>query len=305
MSFLILLLAGAAALVLVAHLFPAPLTRLGLWAERSVSGLTLRQAKVDGASMPYLEGGQGPALLLVHGFAGDKDNFTRVARFLTPHYRVIIPDLPGFGDASRDPDADYFMADQVERLVGLLAQLDVKQVHVGGNSMGGFIAAQMAASHPALVASLWLIDPAGTEASHNTAMMHAYLATGVMPLLGREPDVFDKMVAATTHKTPWIPGFVRRTLAERAIADFTLHTAILKQLHASPLLEKTYAPMPTPALVVWGEEDEVLSPDGAASFKALFPNAQLRIMPGLGHLPMAEAPKQVAQDYLAFRATLA
>ncbi len=300
------LLLGVGLIVLAATLLlPGPMTQLGLWAERSISGLTLCHATVDGFDIPYLEGGSGPALLLIHGFAGDKDNFTRIARFLTPHYRVIIPDLPGFGDAGRNPAETYFMADQVERLNGLLSQLEVHQVHIGGNSMGGFIAAQFAASHPALVASVWLLDPAGTEASHDTPMLQDYLTTGQMPLLGKSPDVFDIMLAATTHKTPWVPGFVRRVLARRAIADFDLHTTILGQLHTSPKLEATYGPMPVPALVVWGKQDRVLNPKGMDSFKALFPNAQLRLMEGIGHLPMVEAPRKSAQDYLAFRSALA
>lgn len=301
MPYLYLLL-GVLALVLIAiQFFPAPMTRLGLWAERSFSGLTLRHAQVDGFDIPYLEGGSGPHLLLIHGFAGDKDNFTRIARFLTPHYHVIIPDLPGFGDATRDPGATHFMADQVERLNGLLTQLEIHQVHLGGNSMGGFIAAQFAASHPALVASVWLLDPAGTEASHDTPMLREYLSTGQMPLLGKTDDMFDIMLAATTHKAPWVPGFVRRVLARRAIADFELHTAILGQLHESPKLEATYGPMAVPALVVWGKQDRVLNPEGITSFKALFPNARLRLMDGIGHLPMVESPKETAQDYLAFR----
>ena len=75
--------------------------------------------------MPYLEGGQGEPLVLIHGFSADKDNFTRVARFLTPHYRVICPDLPGFGDATRDPSARHGIADQVTRLKAFLGALGI------------------------------------------------------------------------------------------------------------------------------------------------------------------------------------
>ena len=62
--------------------------------------LVLKRLTIAGLDMPYLEGGRGEALVLVHGFGGDKDNFTRLAGFLTCKYRVIIPDLPGFGDVA-------------------------------------------------------------------------------------------------------------------------------------------------------------------------------------------------------------
>src|SRR5574337_199193 len=99
-----LLLAGIIAVGLaLEHLAPQRMATLWLALERRRAGLTLkRQRLADNIEMPYLEGGRGEPLLLVHGFGGDKDNFTRVAGRLVRHYRVIIPDLPGFGDASRD-----------------------------------------------------------------------------------------------------------------------------------------------------------------------------------------------------------
>ncbi len=297
---------GAAliALVLLAYIAPVHLTSLGLALERRFSGLTLKRAHVDGFDIPYLEGGSGDVLLLIHGFGGDKDNFTRIARFLTPHYRVLIPDLPGFGDATRNPKASYTMADQVGRMHGFLTQLGVTRVHLGGNSMGGFISAQFAAPYGHMVESLWLLDPAGTAASHSSAMLLNYEKTGENPLLVRRVADFNETIRATTHKRPFIPFFARVALGRRAVADFTLHTAIMRQLSDSPLLENTFKPMPTPALIVWGKEDEILSPAGADAFRTLFPNSTVILMDGIGHLPMAEAPEQTARDYLQYRATI-
>jgi pimeloyl-ACP methyl ester carboxylesterase len=304
MVYLIVLGAALAALFLGARLYPEAMTAAGLWLERRISGLSTRSIRVDGFDMPYLEGGKGDVLLLIHGFGGDKDNFTRIARFLTPHYRVIIPDLPGFGDATRDPKASYAMADQVARVHGFLTQLGIERVHLGGNSMGGFISAQFAVPYGHMVQSVWLLDPAGTSGSHDSDMVRRYEATGECPLLVKRVEDFDDTIRATTHKTPFLPRFARTTLGRRGVADFELHTRILRQMQDSPLLEQTYQPMQTPALIVWGVEDQILSPAGAASFKLLFPNAQVIMMEGIGHLPMAEDPKRTAQDYLAFRAVL-
>ena len=132
MVYLYLLLAALAVLFLATRLAPGLLTRIGMGAERRFGGLSTRTARVGKFDMPYLEGGKGEALMLIHGFAGDKDNFTRIARFLTPHHRVLIPDLPGFGEATRDIDANYFMSDQVGRLHAFLTQLGVKRVQMYG-----------------------------------------------------------------------------------------------------------------------------------------------------------------------------
>jgi len=305
MTIIYLLAAALAVLLIVSLVAPEGLTALGLALERRFSGLKTRHARVDGFDIPYLEGGSGEVLLLIHGFGGDKDNFTRIARYLTPHYRVLIPDLPGFGDASRDPKASYGMADQVARIHAFVTQLGLARFHLGGNSMGGFISAQFAVPYGHMVKSLWLLDPGGTAASHSSPLMLQYQKTGKNPLLVQRVRDFNETIRATTHKTPFVPGFARIALGRRAVADFELHTSIMRQLADSPLLEQSYQPMATPALIVWGKEDQILSPAGAESFRQLFPNSQVILMDDIGHLPMAEAPAQTARDYLAYRAALA
>ena len=284
----------------------APLTaaRLGMGLERLRSGLRLRGALVPGFHLPYLEGGSGEPLVLIHGFGGDKDNFTRVARFLTPHYRVICPDLPGFGDATRQADESYTIAEQVERLRTLLDQLAPGRIHLGGNSMGGFIAAQFAATYPERVASLWLLDAAGTEAAQSSPMLLHFRDTGQTPLLVRQPSDFNKLIAACSHRQPFLPYCVRTALGRRAAADFELHSRIMQQLAGVPLLEQQYRELAPPALIVWGECDQVLHPSGADTLLSLCRHGRAILMPGVGHLPMVEAPQRSAQDYLAFRRAL-
>ncbi|KQW87834.1 hypothetical protein ASC94_25385 [Massilia sp. Root418] len=303
-----LLSLGAAllmALVLFDRLAPLPAARAGLALERLRAGLRLRQASVPGFAMPYLEGGKGETLVLLHGFAGDKDNFTRMARWLTPHYRVLCPDLPGFGEAGRDPQAGYSIAQQAERLRALLDQVAPGKVHLGGNSMGGFIAAQFAAAWPERVASLWLLDAAGTEAAHSSEVLQRYEASGDMPLLVRQEQDYGALMDTCTAERPFLPYSVLTALGRRAAADFALHTAIMRQVAAAPLLQPQPQYAAIPALVAWGEQDRILHPSGAAALARLFPRSRTVMMAGVGHLPMVEAPRRTAQDYLDFRRTLA
>jgi pimeloyl-ACP methyl ester carboxylesterase len=290
---------GGAVLALAAAdwLLPGPVARASLALERKRSGLTLRHA-----SLPYLDSGSGSeVLLLVHGFAGDKDNFTRIARHLAPHYRVIIPDLPGFGDARRDPSAKHDMAAQVENLRAFMAELGVQRFHMGGNSMGGFIAAEYAARYPQQVASLWLLAPAGTEETLESPAFQQYLAGGGMPLLVPQLRDFDNLMSECMAKPPFFPYSLKQVLAKRAVTDYRLHCEIMKELVGSPCLS---ARIETPALIVWGSEDRILSPKGASATKALMPNARLVMMEGIGHLPMLEATRRTARDFLDFQLML-
>ena len=284
---------------------PDTVSRWALGLERRRSGLTLRSQAIQGFTIPYLEGGSGDLLVLVHGFGGDKDNFTRMSAYLTPHFRVVQPDLPGFGDATRDPTARYRISDQVERLHAFLQALGVQKMILGGNSMGGFIASEYAGRYPDEVKAVWLLDAGGTAEAHRSPMLQHYVTTGDSPLLLRTPADAEKLIRATMSRPPYFPGFLKRTLAARAITDHSLHSEILKDFNLhSPLLETQYVNLSTPALIVWGSEDGILSPAGASAQQRLFPKNQTVVMQGIGHLPMLEAPRETAQNFLKFAQTL-
>ena len=279
------------------RLMPAQAAHLGINMERRRAGLSARSG-----SLPYLEGGSGPeVLVLLHGFGADKDNFTRIAAWLAPHYRVIIPDLPGFGAARRDAAAKHDVAQQVENLRAFLAELGVPRFHLGGNSMGGFIAGEYAARHPAQVASLWLLDAAGTDAAWQVPVFQHYIKTGETPLLVRDARAMRDLIGLCMHRQPWLPYCLVHQLARRAVADYPLHAQIMREVVHSPTLSKR---IDTPALIVWGKEDRLLNPQAAGAMKALMPDSEVVLMEGIGHVPMLEAPRRTARDFLAFQRRL-
>ncbi len=138
-------------------LFPGVVFDFFLKMERSSGGLSQHGIDVDGMHFEYLEGGQGDVLVLIHGFGGNKDNWTRIAKYLTPHFRVIAPDLPGFGQSTRGPNGDYTIGAQVKRVRAFVRALGIESFHIGGNSMGGNISGAFAARYPEDLKSLWLL----------------------------------------------------------------------------------------------------------------------------------------------------
>jgi triacylglycerol lipase len=298
---LLAIAAVPAAILALDYTVPDWMARRWLALERARAGLHERRAEIPGFSMPYLDGGHGEPLVLVHGFAGDKDNFTRIARFLTRRFRVVVPDLPGFGGATRDPGARYDIDAQVKRLRTFIAQLGLGTVHLGGNSMGGFIAAQYAATYPDAVRGLWLLDAAGATRALDTEVAGHYLATGEMPLLVRTEADYGALLRAVTHRMPILPHSLRLMLARRAVADFTLHGRILREFATeSPALDDRYAAIRAPTLIVWGREDRILNPAAGELMRARIPRSRLVLMDDTGHLPMIERPGAAAADLLAF-----
>jgi pimeloyl-ACP methyl ester carboxylesterase len=155
------------------------------------------------------------------------------------------------------------------------------------------------------VKAVWLLDAAGTVAAHDSPMLQNYLATGDSPLLLRSQADVARLIRTTMARPPYFPGFLKRTLGARAIADYPLHSEIIKDLtQNSPMLEAQYTTLPTPALIVWGSEDGILNPTGAQTQERLFPHHQTIVMHGIGHLPMLEAPGKTAQDFMKFAKAL-
>ena len=286
------------------YLAPEKATKLAINLERKRSGLTLKEITLPGElHYVYLEGGQGEPLMLLHGFGGDKDNFTRVARFLTPHYRVIVPDHIGFGESSHPQDADYSAGVQAARIRTLAKALGITKLHIGGNSMGGHISMMYAALFPDEVNSLWLLDPGGIWSAPSNGLREIIVKTGENPLLARSEDEFAKIFAFVMADPPFIPRPLLNVMARERIHNYELEKRIFKEITADSA-EKYVTGLKTPTLIVFGDKDRVINPATAEVLHRLMPRSEVIIMSGVGHLPMLEQPRQSADDYLKFRAAL-
>ena len=286
------------------YLAPEKVTKLAIDIERKRSGLTLKEITLPGElHYVYLEGGQGEPLVLLHGFGADKDNFTRVARFLTPHYRVIVPDHIGFGESSHPQDADYSAGVQAVRIRTLAKALGITKLHIGGNSMGGHISMMYAALFPDEVNSLWLLDPGGVWSAPSSGLREIIVKTGENPLLARSEDEFAKIFAFVMADPPFIPRPMLNVMARERIHNYELEKRIFKEITADSA-EKYVTGLKTPTLIVFGDKDRVINPATAEVLHKLMPRSEIIIMKGLGHLPMIEQPRKSAEDYLKFRAVL-
>lgn len=295
----------AIAYVLADHAFPRPMAAAAMNVQHWLGGVERKTVQIPGFEIAYLDGGQGEPLVLVHGIGADKDNFAQIAPFLRGVGRLLAPDLPGFGESSKPADADYSIGVQAERLGQFLDALKLPRAHFGGNSMGGAIVLEFARRHPERVQSLWLLDPAGVGSARESEMFRAYREDGQLLLFAKTPDDFPRIMSLVMSEPPPVPYSVTHELALAAAANYPLHTRIFRDLTKElPHLEQDVVGLATPTLIVWGEADRVLDVSGAEILHRALPNSQVVLMPGIGHLPMLEAPHQAASDYKKFRAEL-
>jgi pimeloyl-ACP methyl ester carboxylesterase len=272
--------------------------------QRKHSGLTRKEVQIPGGlHYAYLEGGHGEPLLLLHGFGANKDNYTQIARYLTPHCRVIIPDHIGFGESSHPDDVDYTPPAQAARLRIFMQTLGIGRFHLGGHSMGGQISLIYASHYPGDLESLWLIDPGGVLSAPKSERQEIVAAGGPNPLLARNAKEFGQVIKFVMSKPPRIPWFMLRAMAEERNRNFSLEQRIYEGDVAYPV-ETHVSGLQTATLITWGAEDRSHNPAGAEILHGLLPNSQVVLMPGIGHMPMVEQPKPLAEIYLRFRGFL-
>jgi pimeloyl-ACP methyl ester carboxylesterase len=277
-------------------------------AERTYSGVYRAELDQDGRAIAYLEGGQGPDLMLLHGFGSNKDTWNRVSRLLTPSFHIIAPDLPGFGESDLADGTDYSVPAQVERVHAFATALGLTRFYLGGSSMGGNIAGAFAARYPEMVEGLWLISPLGADDAEPSEMDRITMDQGESPLIIERPSQFKLLLKLAFEDKPWIPKPVIHHHAQEAAARYNHYHWIYGQLHRDgpqgtrPVtpLQPLLAGSEVPTLIHWGDKDRILDVSGAYLLAETLPSAELLVMPDVGHMPMMERPQESVDSFIQF-----
>jgi 3-oxoadipate enol-lactonase len=231
--------------------------------------------------------GYGPPLFLFHSLLSDRASFDAVAPELSQSFRVIIPELPGFG---RSQAVTGGIAEIADRMAEVVRDASGDQdAIVLGNGYGGFVALQMAIRHPGIAARLILADcgavfsDMGRQAFRNmAAASHAKglsAITDVAMLRLFAPDF--------QEENPEVMHDRRAAFLKTDPEVFRSACAQLATLDLRPELSK----VDVPVLVMVGEHDEATPPPMSQELAAGLPNARLKIIPGCAHVPQLQSPK--------------
>jgi pimeloyl-ACP methyl ester carboxylesterase len=246
-----------------------------------------------------------PPLVLLHGLAERCQVFDWLAPLLAPQLRLVAIDLPGFGASPPLPGGGFDLGEVCRRVEAAIAELGLVRPAMLGHSLGGGVAVRYAAERPGAVRALTLIAPAGL------------IATGAVRSSWRRPRRHAFGRRLIRGAAPFIascPGLRRRAFArvvgdaatlDRALAHELLMGAAMGRSTPEAGIEIVYAGLRDridalilPALVVWGERDRVVAPRYAAQLRDALPDGRLLFLPGIGHVPMCEAPELVASAVL-------
>lgn len=247
---------------------------------------------VRGTQTRLLRGGRGEPLLVLHPeFAAGM--WAPVHDALAAHWQVFAPDHPGFGD-SACPEWIESIDDLVFHYVDLLDELALDRVAVLGTSLGGWIAATLAFTHPQRITRLVLAAPAGLRV--DGAPRYDYFAHPFEDTLRR---LFHDPARAAQLRPPEpdAEGVVRAYRELTTLARLTWNP----YLH-DPKLAQRLGRVRAPTLIVWGEQDTVLPPAHGEAFAAAIPGATLELFPACGHLVPYEKADAFAARVLAFLA---
>lgn len=285
---------------------PDKIVEAGIHAERSNAKLSQQNVTINVGqekhSIPYLIGGpeQAPIIVMLHGYTGNKDNWPRFAQYFTQDYRVIIPDLPGFGEASKLYTASYDIDSQRLRLEAFIKALGLAKVHIMGNSMGGWLSAAMVQQNSENFLSLGLLDSAGVLEPAPSEFTKAILRGENLLLVNSAEDIDRAFALAFTHP-PKLPSIARDYLAQKAIADKPFNIKVAGDLMAKPYpLDNKLNRIAVPTYILWGADDRIIDKSAAAVFAQGIANSSSHILADTGHVPMIEKPKQSAELYRRF-----
>jgi magnesium chelatase accessory protein len=273
------------------------------WPNRSAS----RFVRAGGIEWHVQQMGSGPALLLAHGTGASTHSWRALAPLLAQHFTVIAPDLPGHGFTATPPLPRLSLKGMARSLGDLLQALDISPALVAGHSAGAAVLAQMALG--------WQIRPSGLIS----------LNGALLPIAGMPGHIFSAM-AKMLVVVPFVPQLFAWRAGDRAVVERLIRetgsvidkegmdfyarlvsnpghvSATLGMMATWDLseLERDLPRLDIRLLLIAGEGDRTVPPGESRRVQRLVSNAELILMPGLGHLAHEERPQEVADMIVAY-----
>lgn len=260
-----------------------------------LAGAQSRSTIVSGYRLHYYVLGPeaGPPLVLVHGLGGRAADWQKLAPFLTrAGFRVYLPDLPGYGESEQPANFSYSIPDEASIVVGFLDATGLKQVGLGGWSMGGWIVQRVASDHPDRVRRLLLFDSAGLYAKPdwNTALF--------TPVSPAELDQLDVLLMP---KPPAVPGFIARDILRTSQRNaWVIHRALDSMLTGRDVTDSLLPDLKMPVLIVWGAEDRITPLSEGQKIHKLISQSELEVIAGCGHLAPNECADRIGPTVVKF-----
>jgi pimeloyl-ACP methyl ester carboxylesterase len=295
---LLLVVGGGSYLLAPQWLVQADIARQALAAH-----VEKHSVRAGDVAWSYYEGGEGPSIVLLHGLTLDKNVWLDVARRLTPHFHVLIPDLPGAGETAALHGGARSTLAQAAALDGFMQAAHVRSAVLVGHGTGGAVAAVYASDHPERVRELVLLDSYGLATTHSAVDSPAAAAR---VFVHDDRAALARADALLWMSPPSVPGRfadlrIERSRANRASIESAL--ARLRGAAEQRVVQDRLPRLTMPVLGVWCHDDPVLDRSALEQLRNGLTQASTistSVLNGCRHLPMLEQPEATAQILTAF-----
>lgn len=256
------------------------------------------QLEVEGLRIAYERAGEGPPIVLLHGFVGDSREWRRQIDGLSDEFTVVAWDAPGSGRSS-DPPESFRMPDYADCLAGFVDALGLGRPHVAGLSFGGGIALELYRRHPTIPMTLVLAAAyAGWAGSLPPEVVEQRLRQSLQ-LADRPPDQFVRAM---------IPTLFSESASAERVDEFA---AIMSEFHpagframarslAEADLRDVLPRIDVPTLLLYGDKDVRAPLNVAEDLHAAIPTSRLVVLPGVGHMSSLEAAERFNAEVRSF-----
>ena len=256
--------------------------------------MTERTVRVHGKDIFVAEAGAGAPVVLLHGGgpgASGVSNYSRNIDALAEHFRVLVPDMPGYGRSAKGVDRDDPFGYLADHIRGMLDELGIQRAHLVGNSYGGSCALRLALDTPQRVDKLVLMGPGGVGTTRGLPTpglksLFAYyggdgpnldkLRTFIRTYLVFDGDAVPDELIESRYAASIDPDVVANPPLQRPAGLGTLWRMDFTR-------DRRLSTLETPTLVIWGRDDKVNKPSGAAMLAERMPNADVLITANTGH----------------------
>lgn len=251
--------------------------------------------------------GDAPVLVLLHGSNADLHTWEAWTRLLSNQFRVIRYDQIGHGLTGPNPAGGHSQQDMVAVLERLRVRLGLERFALAGNSMGGGLAARYASTYPQRVSALILIDAAGAPRKAGVGRGNIGFTLAAMPGVN--------LLAQSITPRSLVERSLRQSVSNQAVvtpAAVDRYWELLRYpgnraatmqrftMPRQPLSPAELARITAPTLILWGEEDALISASDAQFFAKAIGGSRIKTYPGIGHLPHEEAAEATAAEVRAF-----
>jgi len=282
----------------------------------TTTALTEHTVSVAGKPIFVAEAGSGAPVVMLHGGgpgASGVSNYSRNIDALAEHFRVIVPDMPGYGRSAKGVDQSDPFGYLADTIRGLIDELGLATAHVIGNSYGGAAALRMALDTPGRVGKLILMGPGGIGTTRGAptaglkSLMSYYSGTGPsrdkLAAFIRNYLVYDgASVPASLIETRYVASVDPEVVADPPLRRPSGPMAVRTLWRMDLTRDRRLKQLATPTLVLWGRDDKVNRPAGGPMLANLMPNADLVMTSRTGHWMQwerADLFNRVAVDFLS------